>query len=71
MPLITSSSTLFIFFGGNIKDLTTFLKEERLPDGWQTKARSYTGMTMAKFNIVAAQIELGIDKYQKLAARQF
>lgn len=57
-----SASILFSIFGGKVKDLRTFLLEERLPDGWQPRIRHPYGLTMAEFNALGIKIELGITE---------
>jgi len=58
----SNASTLLLFFGGNVSDLRTFLTEERLPESWETKARSKKGMTITSFNGLVNKVEFGIDE---------
>ena len=65
MPnLITrrSSSTLLNTFGGRVSDLDAFLREERLPQGWESRVRKRMGLTFADFNSTALKVELGINE---------
>ncbi len=57
-----SSSTLLTIFGGRLKDITPFLLEERLPEGWQPRIVHPMGLTMTEFNKTAFQVELGIKE---------
>jgi hypothetical protein len=38
------------------------LNEERLPAGWETKARSKRGVTFMSFNRLVNNVEFGIDE---------
>ncbi|KAJ7049349.1 Chloroperoxidase [Mycena amicta] len=62
-----NTSTLLAIFGGQVDDLEVFLKEERLPDNWESKNRSRKGVTFFAFNRTTAKVERGIDeeKYRK------
>jgi len=62
----SNASTLLLFFGGNVSDLRTFLTEERLPENWETKARSKKGMTITSFNGLVNKVEFGIDERRGL-----
>jgi hypothetical protein len=48
--------------GGRVKDLRPFLLEERIPDGWQPRVLYPMGLTMAEFNWMAMQIEMGVKE---------
>jgi hypothetical protein len=54
-----SASTLLTIFGGKIDDITPFLIEERLPEGWESRIRSRYGLTMATFNKTVFRVEAG------------
>ena len=56
-----SASTLLTIFGGRVNDLYTFLTEERLPDGWESRARDRMGLTLTTFNRTVFRVELGIE----------
>ena len=43
-------------------DLKVLLKEERIPDGWESRVRDPFGLTFAKFNLTVFRIELDIDE---------
>ncbi|TDL27806.1 chloroperoxidase-like protein [Rickenella mellea] len=58
----SNSATLLAHFGGIPSDLRVFLKEERLPDGWESKVRKPAGLTISTFNSTVFRIELGIDE---------
>ncbi|PSR75694.1 hypothetical protein PHLCEN_2v8985 [Hermanssonia centrifuga] len=58
----SNSSTLLTIFGGRLKDITPFLLEERLPEGWQPRIVHPMGLTMTEFNKTAFQVELGIKE---------
>jgi hypothetical protein len=57
-----SGSTLLTIFGGRVKDLTSFLIEERLPEGWEPRIRSRYGLTIGTFNKTVLRVELGIKE---------
>jgi len=52
-----NSATMTVIFGGRVKDLQVFLKEERFPEGWQPRKRDFFGLSMAVFNISVFGIE--------------
>jgi hypothetical protein len=60
--LVGSGSTLLTIFGGCVPDLYTFLAEERLPDGWESRVRDQMGLTIFTFNRTIFRVELGIDE---------
>ena len=43
-------------------DIYTFLTEERLPKGWESRIRDQMGLTLLAFNRTVLQVELGIDE---------
>ncbi|OCB87321.1 chloroperoxidase-like protein [Sanghuangporus baumii] len=57
----SNSSTLLTIFGGRVNDIEVLLKEERIPDGWESRVRDPFGLTFAKFNSTVFRVELGID----------
>lgn len=60
--VVISASTLVTIFGGRINDIYTFLTEERLPDGWESRVRNQMGLTMFTFNRTVFSVELGIKE---------
>ena len=60
--VVISASTLVTIFGGRISDIYTFLTEERLPDGWESRIRDQMGLTMTTFNRTVFRVELGIKE---------
>jgi len=56
-----NASTLLTIFGGRVNDIYTFLTEERLPDGWESRVRDQMGVTLFAFNRSLFRIELGIE----------
>lgn len=54
-----SASTLLTIFGGRIEDITPFLIEERIPEGWEPRIRRKYGLTMATFNKTVFRVEAG------------
>jgi hypothetical protein len=62
LVVVISGSTLLTIFGGRISDLYTFLTEERLPDGWESRIRDQMGLTMTTFNRTVFRVELGIKE---------
>jgi hypothetical protein len=59
--LAISASTLLTIFGGRVNDIYTFLTEERLPDGWESRVRDQMGLTITTFNRTVFRVELGIE----------
>ncbi len=57
-----SGSGLLTIFGGRLDDIYTFLTEERLPKGWESRIRDQMGLTLLAFNRTVLQVELGIDE---------
>jgi hypothetical protein len=49
-------------FGGVLPDIHTFLTEERLPDGWESRVRAQMGLTMFTLNCTAFPVELSIKE---------
>jgi hypothetical protein len=60
--VLDSASTLLTLFGGRVDDLTPFLLEERIPDGWEPRVRSRFGLTIATFNRTVLRVEFGIKE---------
>jgi len=56
---------LLTIFGGRKDDLDVILKEERLPEGWQSRVRAKMGLTMASLNITGYKIESSARKILK------
>jgi len=70
-PYHNSASGFLTIFGGRVDDLESFLIEERIPDGWESRIRKTQGLTFAAFNPVVFKVERGINekKYKaKIAA---
>jgi hypothetical protein len=57
-----SGSALLRIFGGRLSDIYTFLTEERLPDGWESRVRDQMGLTFFSFNRTVFGVELGIKE---------
>ena len=57
-----SGSTLLTIFGGRVRDIYTFLTEERLPECWESRIRDRMGLTFFKFNRTVFRVELGIEE---------
>jgi len=57
-----SGSTLLTTFGGRLGDIYTFLTEERLPNGWESRIRDQMGLTIFALNRTVLRVELGIDE---------
>jgi len=58
----SNASTLLTIFGGRVSDIYTFLTEERIPDGWESRVRDQMGLTLFKFNRTVFRVELGIEE---------
>ncbi|KAA1468985.1 Cloroperoxidase [Dentipellis sp. KUC8613] len=54
----SNSSTLLTIFGGHLPTINTFLKEERLPPGFESFIRKPMGLTMMQFNATVLPLEL-------------
>lgn len=65
-----NASTMLSIFGGRVKDLETWLIEERIPEGWETKVRQRLGVTLAEFNITVLGVEFGISEKKYLAEKK-
>ena len=57
-----SASGFLTIFGGRLGDIYTFLTEERLPDGWESRVRDQMGLTFFSFNPTVFGVELGIKE---------
>jgi hypothetical protein len=51
-----------VIFGGKVTDLELFLKEERIPEGWESKMRSRMGLTFLDFNRTILKVEHAIKE---------
>ena len=60
--VVISGSTLLRIFGGRLSDINTFLAEERLPEGWESRVRDQMGLTFFSFNRTVFGVELGIKE---------
>jgi len=49
-------------FGGRLRDIHTFLTEERLPEGRESRVRDQMGLTLFAFNRTVFRVELGIEE---------
>jgi len=58
----SNSSTLVTIFGGRLHDIHTFLTEERLPEGWESRVRGQMGLTIFTLNCTSFPVELGIEE---------
>lgn len=58
--------------GGRVDELRPWLVEERIPEGWESRYRTRTGLTMAEINKTVLPIELGVDQAaaEKALAKQ-
>jgi hypothetical protein len=46
-----------------VRDLCTFLTEERFPDGWESRVRDQMGLTILVLNFTTVlRVELGIKE---------
>ena len=59
---LVSASTLLTIFGGRVSDIYTFLTEERIPNGWESRVRDQMGLTIFTFNRTVYRVELGIEE---------
>jgi hypothetical protein len=58
---VISASLLLTIFGGRLNDIYTFLTEERLPDGWESRVRDQMGLTLGTLSRTVLRVELGIE----------
>jgi len=58
----SNSSGLLLIMGGRVDELRPWLVEERIPEGWESRYRTRTGLTMAEINKTVLPIELGVDQ---------
>ncbi|KAH9956337.1 Cloroperoxidase [Russula dissimulans] len=58
----SNASGFLTIFGGRVGDLYTFLTEERLPDGWESRVRDQMGLTLIGINRTVLPVELGIKE---------
>ncbi|KAG1722646.1 heme-thiolate peroxidase aromatic peroxygenase [Suillus paluster] len=56
----TNASTLVTIFGGRVDDLRSFLLDERIPEGWESRVRQPYGMTLMNFNKTILGVEFGV-----------
>ncbi|KAG0702214.1 Chloroperoxidase [Suillus ampliporus] len=56
----TNASTLITIFGGRVDDLRSFLLEERIPDGWESRVRQPYGMTIINIHKTLLRVEFGV-----------
>jgi len=61
-----NSATMTTIFGGYVDDLEIWLKEERLPEGWQPRIRDRFGHSMMSFNrsVFAVEFRIPNTPYQ-------
>jgi hypothetical protein len=63
----TNYVILLMIFGGRVLDLKSILIDEKLPEGWESRARSRAGLTSGKLNASVLPMEYSTrKKYQKL-----
>ncbi|KAG2140651.1 Chloroperoxidase [Suillus clintonianus] len=66
-----SASTLVTIFGGRVDDLRSFLLDERIPEGWESRIRQPYGTTIINFNKTTLATEFGVhEKYWAQVARE-
>ncbi|KAJ7092392.1 Chloroperoxidase [Mycena belliarum] len=58
----SNSSTLLTILGGRVADVEVFLKEERIPAGWEPRAAHRMGLTMLAFQRTVLKVECAIDE---------
>lgn len=60
---------MLTIFGGRVFDIKSFLIDERIPDGWESRARNRWGLTIFKFNWTTIPLELSINEKKYRAKR--
>ncbi|KAI0772775.1 Cloroperoxidase [Trametes elegans] len=58
----SNASTLLTIYGGRMRDIEPLLREERIPDGWESRVRHRMGLTMLEFNTTVLPVELNIKE---------
>jgi hypothetical protein len=53
----SNSAIMYDTFAGNVDDLSTWLEEERIPDGWEPAVRGPFGLTITDLHLRVAEIE--------------
>ncbi|KAG8978211.1 hypothetical protein FRB90_008558, partial [Tulasnella sp. 427] len=61
-----NAALLYSIFGGEVRSLDVFLKQERFPQGWEPKNRERYGHTILQAQKTSLDIEFNIDENQKL-----
>lgn len=61
-----NAALMYSIFGGDVKDLTIWLKEERFPDGWEPKCRWSYGHSIVFAQKTTIEIEFNINEKQTL-----
>ncbi|KAK0469339.1 Chloroperoxidase [Desarmillaria tabescens] len=66
----SNSSTMLTIMGGRVKDLESFLVEERIPDGWESRILSRKGLTFQAFNKTVFKVEWKTKKLTDKAKKE-
>ncbi|KAK0205181.1 Chloroperoxidase [Desarmillaria ectypa] len=66
----SNSSTMLTIMGGRVKDLESFLVEERIPDGWESRILSRKGLTFQAFNKTVIKVEWKTKKLTDKAKKE-
>ncbi|KAK0500015.1 Chloroperoxidase [Armillaria luteobubalina] len=66
----SNSSTMLTIMGGRVKDLESFLIEERIPDGWESRILARNGLTLQTFNKTVLNVEWKTKKLTDKAKKE-
>ncbi|SJL10077.1 uncharacterized protein ARMOST_13459 [Armillaria ostoyae] len=66
----SNSSTMLTIMGGRVKDLESFLIEERIPDGWESRILARKGLTFQAFNKTVFNVEWKTKKLTDKAKKE-
>jgi len=66
----SNSSTMLTIMGGRVKDLESFLVEERIPDGWESRILARKGLTFGAFNKTVFNVEWKTKKLTDKAKKE-
>ncbi|KAK0223646.1 Chloroperoxidase [Armillaria fumosa] len=66
----SNSSTMLTIMGGRVKDLESFLIEERIPDGWESRILARKGLTFQTFNKTVFNVEWKTKKLTDKAKKE-
>ena len=57
-----STTTFLTIFGGRVGDIESFLIDERLPEGWESRVTAQMGLTMFRLNLTSLPLEFSTNE---------